>query len=76
MISKTTFESRYCKEIHINWLSVDEQLSYKDYVDVQYNVYITLTRMGRDYVIYVVPSAVRRNYNRPYLWEKENENDL
>lgn len=67
MISKTTFESRYCRQIHTNWLEIEENISYKDYVDVQYNVYTTLASMGREYVIYESP--VRRNYNRPYLWE-------
>lgn len=69
MLSKTTFESRYCREIHYNWIHIDEPLSYKHYLDVQYNVYITLASMGREYTIH---EPIRNQYTRPYSWDVLN----
>jgi hypothetical protein len=57
MISKTTFETRYCQELWNKYMGlgescgVCENISFKDYIEVQYDVYSYLMSVGREYYI-------------------------
>jgi hypothetical protein len=52
MISKTTFETRYCQELWDKYMSnCQENISFKDYIEIQYDVYSYLMSVGREYYI-------------------------
>lgn len=56
-LSSTQFETRYCQELWDKYMGIgghigeDEDIPYKEYVEVQYDVYSYLISVGREYQI-------------------------